>query len=202
MSGAVQSLRGGAEMVEETVEIGLAEVERRERELAQRRPLGLVGNSEVQMQLPQRQIERSASGEQGAVREEVRIAAIQPPQTHIRACPEARARGLVIQAGGSLHTRKSEAEWQERVPRCNDVLGSSHVSVVGDGGGDHSDRVVGCVRGGAAWGVALTGDAEAARGELLRLRMAGGESMDAYLQRAVLLASWRRRSIAKWRGCC
>src|SRR5215217_1216668 len=76
-AGAVQSLRGGAEMVEETVQIRLAEVERRERELAQREArLGLVGNSEVQMQLPQ----RSASGEQGAVREEVRIAAIQPPE--------------------------------------------------------------------------------------------------------------------------
>ena len=191
-AGAVQSLRGGAEMVEETVQIRLAEVERRERELAQREArLGLVGNSEVQMQLPQRQIERSASGEQGAVREEVRIAAIQPPElTYVSASRGGALEDWLFKLEQLFtQTRKSEAEWQERV-RVATMYWDRHMSLWWA-----TVEATTPIASWAAFVAALrgqfapTGDAEAARGELLRLRMAGGESMDAYLQRAVLLVS-------------
>jgi hypothetical protein len=198
-SGSAQSLSGGVNNTEENMQLRLAELERREREIAQYEArLGIARGSEVTVQLPQRRIDQPVASEQrlSPVREEVRIAAIQPQElTYVSASKGSALEDWLFKLEQLFtQTRKPEAEWQERV-RIAKLYWDRHMSLWWAGCVEAAAETEAPITSWTAFVSALrgqfvpAGDAEAARLELLRLRMGGSESMDAYLQRAVLLVS-------------
>ena len=120
-SGSAQSLSGGVNNTEENLQLRLAELERREREIAQYEArLGIARGSEITAaQLPQRRIDQPVTSEHrlSTVREEVRIAAIQPQElTYVSASKGSALEDWLFKLEQLFtQTRKSEAEWQERV---------------------------------------------------------------------------------------
>jgi hypothetical protein len=177
-----RELLGAQAVAAVEMERRMAELERREREVAHKEEMHLRVQSAMLSMEPK-------------VREEVRISAIQPPELKYSEASSNTTLDDWLYKLEQLFTqmRTPEGAWQERV----------RVAQL------HWDRSmslwwVGCMEAAAqtdtsvySWGTFVSalrkhfisaGDAEAARLELFRLRMRSGEAMDVYMQRAVLLA--------------
>jgi len=182
----------------EKLQFRFAEVERRERELAQREAqlAQLQGAGREAIGPQKRSLAVRAGAEESAVlvREEVRTAAVQPPElTYVSASKGSALEDWLFKLEQLFtQTRKPETEWQERV-RVAKLHWDRHMFLWWTGSVKAAEETGAPIESWAAFVSALrrqfvpAGDAEAARLDLLRLRMSGGESMDAYLQRAVLL---------------
>ena len=187
-------------IIAEELRLRLAEVERRERDLNKReaqlahgapqkagghlvQALGTAGPSSPVV------AENAV-----AVREEVRISAVQPPElTYVSASKGSALEDWLFKLDQLFtQTRRPETEWQERI-RVAKLHWDRHMFLWWSGCVKAAEETKAPIASWSAFVFALrrqfvpAGDAEAARSDLLRLRLGGGESMDAYLQRAVLL---------------
>lgn len=203
-AGASHSSRRGGANIAEELQFRLAEVERREREIARWEARQAQSTSTGQEAIfPEKHnlAVRAGPGAEenavtAAVREEVRIAAVQPPElTYVSASKGSALEDWLFKLEQLFaQTRKTEAEWQERV-RIAKLHWDRHMFLWWSGCEKAASESGAPIASWTAFVSALrrqfvpAGDAEAARLELFRLRMGGGESMDTYVQRAVLLVA-------------
>jgi len=130
------------------------------------------------------------------IREEVRINAVQPLElTYANATAGTALDDWLYKLDQLFaQTRKPEGAWEERT-RLAQLHWDRHMALWWKGQAEMAAASGTPIASWSAFVAALrkhfvpTGDAEAARTELLRLRMRGGESMDAYMQRAVLIVA-------------
>ena len=131
-----------------------------------------------------------------SVREEVRMSAVQPPElTYAGATSGSTLDDWLYKLDQLfVQTRKPESAWEERV-RTAQLHWDRHMALWWTGHVQTAAAVGTPVTSWSAFVDALrkqfvpTGDAENARAELFRIQMRSGESMDAYMQRAVLIVA-------------
>jgi hypothetical protein len=193
------TVAAAATQAAEEMQRRLAEVERRERALLQRENQLYVQQQRVQsVALSSSSSSSSSVVDAGSapVRVDVRVAAVQPPElSYANASGGSALEDWLFKLEQLFaQTRTAEAAWQERV-RTAQLHWDRHMSLWWAGCAEAAASAGVPVDSWPAFVAALrkhfvpTGDAEAARTELFRLRMRGGESMDAYLQRAVLIVA-------------
>ena len=136
-----------------------------------------------------------ASGS-ASVREEVRLSAVQPPELTYAGATSGSALDDWLFKLDQLfaQTRKPEGAWEDRV-RTVQLHWDRHMALWWAG---HVQTAAATGTPVASWSAFVdalrkqfvpTGDAEIARGELFRIQMRSAESMDAYMQRAVLIVA-------------
>lgn len=130
------------------------------------------------------------------VREEVRLSAVQPPELTYAGATSGSALDNWLFKLDQLfvQTRTPESAWEDRV-RTAQLHWDRDMALWWTG---HKETALAAGTPVTSWSAfvavlqkyfAPTGDAETARGELFRIQMRSGESMDAYMQRAVLIVT-------------
>jgi hypothetical protein len=130
------------------------------------------------------------------VRAEVRLSAVQPPELTYAGATNGSALDDWLFKLDQLfvQTRTPESAWEERM-RTAQLHWDRHMALWWTG---HTQAASAANTPVASWSAFVdalrkqfvpTGDAETARGELFRIQMRGGETMDAYMQRAVLIVA-------------